>query len=257
MSYFIDVILPIPLKKLFTYQVNQSEASFLKPGMRVAVPFGKSKIYSAIVASIHTNAPTIYEAKEIHQILDESPIVNNVQLKHWKWIANYYMCSIGEVFRAAVPSSFLLESETIVMKNENVVVNELDLKDDEWLVYEALQHQAVLRIHELMEIVNRKNVFPILKRLLEEEIISLKEELYEQYKPKLVRYVKLNDQYVSEASLQQLLDSLSRAPKQRKVLLTLFSLSASSKNKVKTKELEIKSEVSPAVIKALITKKIP
>ncbi|NAS30342.1 primosomal protein N' [Flavobacteriaceae bacterium R38] len=256
MSYYIDVILPIPLKKLFTYVVNSSEASFLKPGMRVAVPFGKSKIYTALVDKVHTVAPETYKAKEIHQILDESPVVNTIQLKHWKWIATYYMCSVGEVFRAAVPSSFLLESETIIMKNEEVSVDELKLKDDEWLIYEALQHQSVLRIHELIDIVNKKNVFPILKRLLDINLIHLKEEIYEQYKPKLVRYVRLNNNYSSDESLQELLDNLSRAPKQRKVILTLFSLSAAVKKNIKLKDLEAKSEVSTAVIKALIDKGI-
>jgi len=256
MSYFIDVILPIPLKKMFTYRVNPSEASFLKPGMRVAVPFGKSKIYTALVASIHTTAPTIYEAKEIHQILDEYPIVNEFQLRYWKWLSIYYMCSIGEVFRAAVPGSFLLESETIISKNDAVSVNESDLEDDEWLLYEALHHQPILRIHELMEIVGKKNVFPTLKRLLEINAINLKEEIYEQYKPKLVRHVKLHSKYATDDSLQQLLNELSRAPKQRKVVLTLFSLSAISKKKIKLKDLEIKSEVSTAVIKSLIDKEI-
>ena len=114
MPHFIDVILPIPIQKTFTYSVTEDEANFLQKGMRVAVSFGKSKMYTGLVFNIHTNAPTLYEAKEIHQILDEIPLVNEQQLEHWQWIASYYMCSLGDVYRASLPSAFLLESETII-----------------------------------------------------------------------------------------------------------------------------------------------
>ena len=133
--YFIDVVLPIPIQKAFTYAITQEEASFLKKGMRVAVSFGSNSIYTAIVLEIHQNAPTLYEAKEIHQILDESPIVSEIQLKHWEWISSYYMCSLGEVFRAALPSALLLESETVVYKNQ-AFDDESLLNDEEFLIFE-------------------------------------------------------------------------------------------------------------------------
>ena len=139
--YFIDVILPIPLKQTFTYSVNKDEAFFLKPGMRVAVPFGKSKIYTAIVYKIHSNDPPSYETKSIDQILDETAIVTETQLSHWEWMATYYMCTLGEVVKAALPSAFLLESETIIYKNETFY-DESILQDDEFLIFEALQHQS-------------------------------------------------------------------------------------------------------------------
>jgi len=106
MQYFIDVILPIPLEHLFTYSITNAESGFLKRGMRVAVPFGKSKIYTALVHDIHQNAPEVYQAKSIHQILDEIPIVTDQQIKLWHWIAKYYMCTLGDVLRAALPSAF-------------------------------------------------------------------------------------------------------------------------------------------------------
>ena len=136
--------MPIPLQRLFTYKITQAEASFLETGMRVAVPFGKSKIYTALVAEIHQTAPEAYEAKEIHQILDDTPLVNQKQLQHWSWIANYYMCSLGEVMRSALPSAFLLESETMVLQNEQFT-DEATLTDDEFLIVEALQHQSTLK----------------------------------------------------------------------------------------------------------------
>ena len=163
MNYFLDVILPIPLQKLFTYKITEAEATFLKKGMRVAVEFGKSKIYTALAYTIHTDAPIGYEAKDIHQILDETPIVNEIQLKHWEWISTYYMCSLGDVFRAALPSAFLLESETEIELIQGFTKEE-KLSDDEFLVFEALQHQPRLSIFQIIEILGKKGVFPIIKK---------------------------------------------------------------------------------------------
>ncbi|MDG1698070.1 MAG: primosomal protein N', partial [Polaribacter sp.] len=190
MLHFIDVILPIPIQKTFTYSVTEDEANFLQKGMRVAVSFGKSKIYSALVFNIHQTKPTLYEAKEIHQILDETPLVNEQQLQHWQWVSNYYMCSLGDVYRASLPSAFLLESETIIYKNEHFS-NDIILTDDEFLIFEALQHQSQLTIHQVADILGKKKVMPIVNELLKKSAITIKEEIYEQYKPKLVKYVRL------------------------------------------------------------------
>jgi primosomal protein N' (replication factor Y) len=256
MPYFLDVVLPIPLERLFTYRISKQEADFLDAGMRVAVPFGKSKIYTALAYNVHSNAPLAYEAKEIYQILDEGPLVNKFQLKHWEWIAQYYMCTLGEVVRSALPSAFLLESETLVLLNKNALVDELDLKDDEFLVYEALQHQTVLKIGEISGIVDKKNVLPLVNRLVQKGVVLQKEELYEQYIPKLVRYVKLGEEFHDETKLEELLHALSRAPKQSQVVLSLFQLQAKSKKPIPIADLEKESGTSRAVIKALIDKSI-
>ena len=256
MQDFINVILPIPIEKLFTYKVTGEEAKALKPGMRVAVPFGKSKIYTALVFEIHNTAPTVYEAKEIDQILDDQPIVTNIQLKFWHWLAQYYMCSIGEVFRSAVPSALLLESETLILRNDRANIEENDLLDDEFLVFEALQHQSILRVQEISDILDKKNIIPVLNRLLKKNIIFLKEEMYEQYKPKLVRYVQLGKNYRSEENLEALLNGLTRAPKQSQVVLSLFQLQAVTKKPVKVSELEKASNSSSSIIKTLIDKGI-
>lgn len=255
MQHFIDVIIPIPLPKLFTYSITLSEANFLSVGMRVSVPFGKSKIYTGIVFRIHNEAPVAYEAKEIHQILDDAPIVNEKQLQLWQWISKYYMCTLGDVMRAALPSAFILESETVVIKHKKAI-DESILKDDEFLVYEALQHQSSLKIHDISNILDKKNVLPVIKRLIEKEAITVEEEVYEKYKPKLVRYVKLHANFSSENALQKLLENLSRAPKQRDVVMTLFSVSAKTKKPVKVSDLSDESDASVAIIKALIDKGI-
>ena len=222
--------------------------------MRVAVSFGKSKMYTGLVLNIHRNAPTLYEAKEIHQILDEIPLVNEKQLQHWQWIANYYMCSLGDVYRASLPSAFLLESETIIYKND-AFLDETILADDEFLIFEALQQQSQLTIHQVIAILGKKKVMPIVNGLIQKEAIVIKEEIYEQYKPKLVKYVRLHKNYTSDDSLGKLLEELSNAKKQREAVLGFFQL-ATSKKPIKAKDLEEKAAVSSNILKSLVDKEI-
>lgn len=254
MNHFIDVILAIPLERMFTYSITKAESEFLKVGMRVSVPFGKTKIHTGLVGAIHTNAPQIYEAKEIHQILDEKPIVTQKQLEFWQWISKYYMCTVGEVMRASLPNAFILESETLISRNLKKEINNTDLKDDEFIVFEALHHQSTLKIQEISNILSKKNVLPVIKRLIEKEVILLQEEVYEKYKPKYVRYVKLQAEYTSEVGLHRLLAELSRAEKQRQVVMSLFSISAKTKKPVKVKALVAESGSTSATVKALINK---
>jgi len=232
--------------------VTEAEAEFLQKGMRVAVSFGNTKMYTALVLKIHQNKPELYEAIEILQILDEKPIVTEIQLQNWQWIASYYMCSLGDVYRAALPSAFLLESETIVLKNDEFT-EETELTDDEFLIFEALQHQSQLTIHQVADILGKKKVLPIINALIHKKAVFVKEEIYEQYKPKMVKYVRLNAQYTSNEALQNLLLELNRAKKQREAVLGYFQLSA-DKKPIKAKELETKIGVSAAVIKALADK---
>ena len=254
--YFIEVILPLSLAKTFTYRISEAEFHFIKKGMRVAVPFGKIKMYTALVLDIHENAPNLYEAKEIHQILDEKPIATEIQLKHWLWIANYYMCGIGDVYRGAFPTGLLLESETIISHKSNVTVNDSELSDDEFLIYEALHHQSSLKVQDIISILNKKNILPILQKMISKDIIVLEEEIKESYKPKLIRYVKLHSQYETDEGLGQLLEVLKNANKQKEIVLSYFQLRASEKKPVTVKKLTEVSGSTSAAIKALIEKEI-
>ncbi|MFY7741183.1 MAG: replication restart helicase PriA [Flavobacterium sp.] len=255
MPYFVEVILPLALDKTFTYQISETEFQFIQPGMRIAVPFGKNKIFTALSIDTHENPPTLYEAKEIHQILDEVPIVNSFQIKHWQWIASYYMCSIGEVYKAALPSGFLLESETIISLKSNANINETELSDDEFLVFEALQHQSSIKVNDVVEILNKKNIFPLLQKLLNKNIIQLQEEIHEQYKPKLVRYIKLHQNYTNHEALNVLLQSL-KAERQKELILGFFQLSATDKKPISAKQLLDYTKVDSSVLKKLVEKEI-
>lgn len=256
MNYFIDVILPIPVENTFTYRVSQAEAEFLSPGMRVAVPFGKSKVYASIVRRIHNIAPTVYESKEIEHILDETPIVTPEQLTLWKWIASYYMCTEGEAMRAALPSAFLLESETIIVRNPETILEDQDLKDEEFLIYEALQHQSELKIQEVMEILEKRKVLSHIKSLLEKGALTLREEIYEQYKPKIVKFVQMHSDYEEEASFTAIMEELSRAPKQREMVLQFFSLKAKTNKPIKALDLQRQSKTTSAQLQSLVDKGI-
>lgn len=252
--YYVDVILPIPLYNRFTYQINRDEALFLKPGMRVAVPFGKSKIYTSIVYGVHQSPPVGYDTKEIYQILDETPIVTPTQLKHWEWIANYYLCTLGEVVRAALSKSFLLESETMVVLNTSTKVDDISLSEEEQMVYKAISAQSVLSIQEVSNLLDKVNVLPIVYKLVDKNLVSVEEEIIETYKPKLVKYIKLNKAHASDAALHKVLDSLSSAPKQKEVLLTYFTFQQKTTKDIALKALQQKSNVSSGVIKALVDK---
>lgn len=253
--HFIEVILPLSLPKTFTYLVSEAEYNYIQPGMRIAVPFGKSKIYTGLTLDKHQNPPTLYDAKEIHQILDEKPIVNQFQLKHWQWISSYYMCTIGDVFRGAIPSAFLLESETVISKNNDFELGDVELSDDEYLIYDALQHQSSLKVEDIISILNKKNIFPIVQKLLSKQLLVLNEEIQEEYKPKLIRYIKLHEDYSAEANLISLLDSLKGA-KQKEILMHYFQLNAQEKKPISVKQLVEKANSTSATVKALVTKNI-
>lgn len=254
--YFVEVILPLSLAKTFTYSVSEAEYNYIEKGMRVAVPFGKSKIYTALVIALHQNKPELYEAKEIHQILDEKPIVNEFQITHWQWIASYYMCAIGDVYRGAMPSALLLESETIISKKNEGFVDESQLSDDEFLIYQALQHQSSLKVQEISSILNKKSVFPIIQKLIDKNILVLQEEMLETYTPKLIRYVKLHSKFETNEGLSELLEILKNANKQKEIVLAYFQLSASEKRPIPVKKLIEAAKSTATIIKTLIEKEI-
>ena len=255
MNYYIEVIIPLSLPKTFTYRVSEAEFQYIQKGMRIAVPFGKNKIYTALAVDLHQNAPTLYEAREIHQILDEQPIVNEFQINHWFWIASYYMSAIGDVYRGALPSALLLESETIISQQKDTEINESELSDDEFLIYEALQHQSSLKVQNIMDILNKKSVLPVIQKLIHKNIITLEEEIQEVYKPKLTRYIRLHTRYQSEENLIALLDTFNKnAGKQKELVLQYFQLQAQERKPISVKQLTETANISVAVIKALVDK---
>jgi primosomal protein N' (replication factor Y) (superfamily II helicase) len=255
MLYFVEVVLPLAVPKNFTYQISETEFHYIQIGMRVAVPFGKSKIYTALVITKHHNPPQLYQAKEIHQILDEKPIVNETQIAHWQWIASYYMCSLGEVFRAALPTGYILESETIVTASKNQTETN-ELQDDEFLIFEALQQQSSISIQDVVKILGKKTVLPVINRMLAKGALELQEEINEQYKPKLMRYIKMPEHLLEPETLTQVLETVTKAKKQHELVLKYFQLQAQHKKPISVKQLLDFSGSTAAIVKALVEKEI-
>src|SRR5690606_26680450 len=184
-------------------------------------------------------------------------VVTQQQLDFWSWISRYYMCAEGEVLKAALPGGFLLESETLIQLSSKENSDESQLDDQEYLIYEALQTQSSLKIQEIIQLLDKKTVLPVINRLVAKNIVVVNQEIFEQYKPKLIRYVKMGENYSSEGTLQTLLEELSKASKQRDAVLTFFNLQAKKPKKpIELKELSAASGVSASVIKTLIDKEI-
>jgi primosomal protein N' (replication factor Y) len=247
--------LPLPLQKLFTYSINDKEASFISQGVRVIVPFGKRKVYTGIVYKIHQTPPLAYQAKEIHQILDKNAIITTDQLTHWQWIADYYLCTLGEVVRAALPAAFLLQSETKISKN-NSFINENLLTDNEFLIFEALQYHDMLSIEKVSAILSRKTVMPLVNSLLDKNAIKIHEIIYEKYIPKQVKYLRLTKEWQEKDQLEVLLEKVNRAPKQRQVVLNYFQQVAITKKPINFSRFIKSNKISYAVIKSLKDKNI-
>ncbi|MDO5105295.1 primosomal protein N' [Capnocytophaga sp.] len=254
MTYFVDVILPLPIRKLFTYQVNEDEARFLQPGMRIAVPFGKSNVYTAMVSQIHTNQPT-YQTKEIEYILDETPVISPLQLQHWQWIADFYMCSLGEVYKAAMPSTFLLESETMIEMDGKGLEMSL-FTDDEWLVYDALNFKNALTGSEVEKIVGKKKALKVLQTLVGKKAIKLSERMFEKYVPKLIKYVRLAPQYQSDDGIKNAFDMLARAEKQKQLVVAYFNHFNKEKTPLSAEKLLSQANTSASVLKSVVEKGI-
>ncbi len=256
---FADVILPLPLNQLFTFSIPVELAHEIEKGKRVIVQFGARKIYTAIVFRIHNLKPENFEVKEILSVIDHQPVVNDYQFKIWNWISDYYMCSLGEVYKAALPAGLKLESETQVVYNPDYIETE-KLNKTELLVVDFLSKVNTSTVYEIAKAINRKNILPIAVSLLQKNAISINEHLVETYKPKTELFVRLHSDIKSEEDLNTILESLKRAPKQNTILLTFIELSGvyilPNPVEVKKKALLQQSNSNHQILKSLIDKNI-
>lgn len=260
MKRFADVILPLPLPGCFTYALPASLADRVRVGCRVVVPFGRKKYYTAIVRNIHTVEPVAYEVKEVCELLDEEPLLLSGQLSFWNWLADYYLCTLGDVYKAALPSGLKLESETMVVLNPDFEAVEV-LPERELCLMNLLSIEPEQCITKLEKSSGYKNLLPVVKNLLERGAVWVKEEMKRTYKPKLEARVRLTVRASHEWFLQELFDVLQRkAPKQLDVLMKYLELSRYSAGQVQRQvsksELLHRSSATPAVLNALVEKGI-
>jgi primosomal protein N' (replication factor Y) (superfamily II helicase) len=254
-TFFVNVVLPLAISKAYTYRVPHNLANNIAIGKRVVVQFGRNRVYTAIIFSISDKAPVGYEAKYILDVLDEFPIVTAQQLALWEWMSAYYLCTLGEVMQAALPSALKLASETKVTLNIDADYDKSSLTDKEFLLLDALEIQPVLTIAEIVKILDQKTVFPILRALFDKGIITISEELTEKYRAKTKTYVQLNSFYADAANLRALFDLLERAPKQVDVLQAYLQL-AKTQNEIAKSDLLESSDASAATLQALVAKEV-
>lgn len=220
---YIDVIVPMAVAQVFSYAVPPAMRSLIRVGMRVVVPFGQRKLYSGLTYRLHQHPPTMGSFKEIVQIIDDEPIVLQPQLQLWEWLANYYLCSLGEVMRVALPAALKLESQTHVER--------IAAADGAESLTEAEQHLLLMLEHrskgttvaELTAQAGLRNPMAALRSLVERQLVSMAERIDDRYAPKLRPYVVVAPEHRSDDALHALMDALQRAPQQQKLLSTLLA----------------------------------
>ncbi|MCF0218610.1 MAG: primosomal protein N' [Muribaculaceae bacterium] len=260
---FAQVLLPLPLQGEFTYHIPAALEGLVMPGHRVIVPFGRKKFYTGIVSSVVPTHPEgVSEFKDIDRILDDSPIVRHPQLKFWQWLSDYYLCTPGEVFRAALPAGLKIESESFVEVNEDYEESpEKPLTEREVMV---LSHLSVaerkVSLDSLAEITGNAACAQIVASLLDKGAVRIAENLVERYRAKRETYVELTLPRGNNDELHRAFDAVQRSEQQQRALMALLDLSGFMKagplKEVTRQALQDKANVSRAVVDALVHKKL-
>lgn len=259
-TLFADMLIPLPVPGLFTYRIPFELNDSVMIGQRAVVQFGEKKVVAAIVVKIHEQIPANYTPKYIMGLLDDKPIVNQIQLDFWNWIHQYYMCHLGEVMASALPGGLKLTSESKIELNREFVHDAEVLTDNEFIITEALSIQPQLSITEVTKIVGFQKVMPLIKTMIEKKIVVLQEELQEKFKAKTERVAKISEVYADSAQLKQLMDNLSqRAYKQLEIVMAYIQLSRFpmiDAVEIPVKKLLEQAKATTAQFKTLVDKNI-
>lgn len=254
MPRFVDVILPLPLPGHYTYSLPEEFEELVMVGCQVIVPFGQKKQYTALVVRLHNETPQGYDVKPINELLDNKPAVFPLQLKFWNWISSYYLCTYGEVYKAALPAGMKLESETKVAYNPDFEYD-IPLKTNEQFVLDILSARKECTIVQLSKESGIRNVLPLVSSLLSKDALWIKEELRKSYKPKQEVRVRLTEAYRDEKQLSLLFDELKRAPKQLDLLMRYVELNREvTAESLAKKELMKGGELPASALTALVNK---
>ncbi len=221
-TLFADLILPVPVAQLFTYRVPRTIAPYAKNGARVVVPFGKNRVVTGIIAKIHQSPPEKYQAKYIAELLDDEPLVTPYQIELFHWIADYYLCTVGEVLNVALPSGLKITSQSKIQYNPDFEYFDL-LTDEEASLLEEIKRYQSLTYEEIEKRVGAKNINHVIKSLIGKRAIILFEEVKEKYKPKVVKKVKLNGRFETKENLLELITQLEKFPKQQEIVMSYIS----------------------------------
>ena len=258
MKKYVDVIVPLPIASQYTYSVPAELEESVQEGCRVVVSFGQKKFYTAIVTKVHYVAPENYETKDVEEVLETSPVILPTQFRFWEWLSTYYLCTLGDVYKAAMPSGMKLESETLVAYNEEFEAT-VPLPKNEQRILDLLNDDKEQCVTQLQKASGLKSILPIIKRLLEKQAIFVKEDLKRNYKPRTEARVRLTEAYSTEHALRELFDNLGRAKKQLSLLMKYIELSgwmgtASTLKEVSKKDLLDKTGASVSILNSLVEK---
>ncbi len=251
---YVDVLLPLALPQDYSYALPFDLVPFVSIGQRIIVQFGKNKFYTAIVKRIHHVKPA-FDPKLIESIADEHPIVTDKQLKLWKWMSEYYLCTEGEIMQAALPAGLKLSSETKIIINEYYEGDYESLNNEEFLIVQALRTQREITVPQVQDILQKRNVYPYLRTLFNLGIALSAEEVVEKFKPKTETYVRLHDLYQEPKEMEMLFTELTRAPKQLELLLAYTQLIKKNRH-VKKNELIALSKSDAGTVKRLVDKHV-
>ncbi len=252
---YISVILPLAIPKVYTYRVPKENWKNIQFGLRVEVPL-RNKLYSAIIIEEVDAPDSLVKPRSVRSFIDKKPIITKEQLSLWQWMSQYYMSTLGEVMNVALPTGLKLNSETKLISQSHIDNYKDELTDKEYILAEAISIQNELTINQVQDIIEQKTVYPIIKSLLEKNILYIKEELKEKFKPKKEDFIKLTSQYAAKGELlHTAMDLIKRSEKQTNALLSYVQLSK-QQEWIPKSDIYNMAKVDNSVIKALVKKGI-
>jgi primosomal protein N' (replication factor Y) len=261
MTLFADIILPLKLASSFCYQVPIQLGEIVAVGKRVLVPFGKSKYYAGIISKLHTDRPDFAQIKSMEEVLDDEPILSAIQLDFWTWLANYYMCTIGEVMETALPNYFKLSSERFFKIADNYVEEALwplsiEAGGEEEMLLDAIRSSGQLSFKEIKNSFGNKRGLTSINKLIDTGLVEPIDIVKDKYKAKYEKFIRLNYSYTDTFKINEAFNSLqSKSPQQYKLLLCFFSLTKGHEDVLKSDLLQ-KADVSSSVLKSILDKGI-
>jgi primosomal protein N' (replication factor Y) len=261
-TLFAELVIPVPVDKLFTYRVPAAFNDKIKTGQRAIVQFGAKKIQTGIVVRLHNQPPTDYEAKYILELLDENEVIYPQQFSLYEWMAAYYLCTLGEVVNAALPSGLKLSSESMVQIDPrfDFETTAFDFSEKERMVLMRLKQES-LNYTAIVKLAGSKAIYNLLKSLVSKEAIIIFEQVKEKFRPKTEKRIRLVKEYTNKKKLEFLFETIAKKPKQEAVLLKYLQLipvfaDAALNEKGISKTLLADEEISDTVIRTLVKNQI-